>query len=221
MGKLLSLDPLLKGAGKLFGGGDEGVISAVLDPGNLRDKVTGKSEKEAGKKKADAANDAADLIRIQTEKAREDIFRLFPMAQQNIQQGFQGAADIFGQSLPAQTDVFQQGNINAQQAILSGLPQIQNALLGNQIDFSQLQPSQVQAPDLSFFNQILPQTLRQQELDAIAAQQPIVGPATPPGLGGGAIDLDSIINGGSGGIIGPDINQGPNNFRHLFSNTSR
>ena len=72
---------------------------------------------------------------------------------------------MFGQSLPAQTDVFQQGNVGAQQAILSGLPQIQNALLGGNVDFSQLQPFEAQTPDLGFFQQELPQ-VRQRREDA-------------------------------------------------------
>jgi hypothetical protein len=168
MGKVLSLDPVNKAVGGAFGGGDEGVISAVFDPGNLRDKITGKSEKEAGKAKEKAARDAAELIRQQTEKAREDIFQLFPMSQQNLQQGYQGALDVFGQALPAQTQTFQGGNVAAQQALLSGLPQMQNAILGNPVDYSQFQPVQLQQPDLSFFNQTLPQP---QSFDALKSLQ--------------------------------------------------
>jgi len=116
---------------------------------------------KASSKASKASSGAADKASLQTlqatNRARDDVNRLFPQAQQSAQLGFQGALDVFGQSLPAQTDVFQQGNLGAQQAILSGLPQIQNALFGNQVDLSQLQPFQVQQPDLSFFNQTLPQ----------------------------------------------------------------
>ncbi len=157
MGKLLKgADAFFDPAAQLFGGGKEGKISAALDPGNLRDQITGKSEKEAGKKKAAAATDAADLIRIQSDAAREEIFRLFPQANQELRGGFQGALDVFGQSLPAQTQAFQQGNAAAQQQLISGLPLFQNAILGGNVDFSQLQPSQQQTPDLSFFQQQLP-----------------------------------------------------------------
>jgi len=96
---------------------------------------------------------------------------LFPAAQQNAQQGFQGALDVFGQSIPAQTGVFQQGNVAAQNQILAGLPQMQNAILGGQVDYSALQPTQLQMPDLSFLQQQLPQTV-----DPYA---PVMGPENP------------------------------------------
>lgn len=119
------------------------------------------ASKKSGDKAIKASASAADKASTQTQQsanlARLDVNRLFPQAQLTGQQGFQSALNVFGDSLPAQTDVFQQGNVAAQQAILSGLPQIQNALFGNQVDLSQLQPFQVQQPDLSFFNQTLPQ----------------------------------------------------------------
>ena len=118
--------------------------------------VNYKSNKDAQKSQQKASDKATAQIEESTGSARDDINRLFPQAQQTAQQGFQGALDVFGQSLPAQSDVFQQGNLGAQQAILQGLPQIQNALLGNQVDFSQFQPFQVQQPDMSFFQQTLP-----------------------------------------------------------------
>ena len=191
MGKLLKgLDKVLDPAAQLFGGGKEGKISAALDPGNFRDKITGKSEREAGKKKAEAATDAAQIIREQTEKAREGIFKLFPAAQQDLRGGFQGALDIFGQSLPAQTNVFQQGNVAAQQQLLAGLPQFQNAIFGNQVDFGALQPTQIQTPDLGFFQQQLPQFVdpftasQNTQTDNPAFQVPQTGGFVGPTLGG-------------------------------------
>ena len=125
----------------------------------IKDTLFGGAEKAAAKKQERAIREAQDITRESQEQARGDLFKLFPAAQQQTQQGFQGALDVLGQSLPAQTGTFQQGNVGAQQAILAGLPQIQNALLGNQVDLSQLQPFQVQQPDLSFFQQQLPETI--------------------------------------------------------------
>ena len=86
----------------------------------------------ASKKAVKASSSAADKASLQTlqskNRARQDLELLFPQAQQSANQGFQSALDVFGQSVPAQSNAFQQGNIGAQQAILSGLPQIQNAL---------------------------------------------------------------------------------------------
>ena len=123
----------------------------------IKDTFFGGAEKNAAKATQKGIERGIDVIEKSTKQAREDLFKLFPAAQQNLQQGFQGALDVFGQSLPAQTDVFQQGNVGAQQQLITGLQQQQNALFGNQVDMSQLQPFQVQQPDLGFFNQTLPQ----------------------------------------------------------------
>ena len=150
-----------------FGGGSDGAISALFDPANLRDKISGESEKEAGEAKKQAALDAAGIIRQGTQEARDDIFRLFPQAQQAQQQGFQGALDVFNQTLPQQANAFQGGNVAAQQQLLAGQPQFMNAILGNQVDLSGLQPFQSQPIDFSFANQQLPQ---------IQSVQPQMGP---------------------------------------------
>ncbi len=123
----------------------------------IKDTFFGGAEKKAAKAQTQALEQGQQFTREGVEQARQDLFKLFPAAQQNLQQGFQGALDVFGQSLPAQTDVFQQGNVAAQQQLLAGLPQFRNAILGGNVDFSQLQPTQLQTPDLGFFQQQLPQ----------------------------------------------------------------
>ena len=170
------------------------------------------SSRNASKKAASATKSAAKTAADQTSQsanqARADLFKLFPAAQQNAQQGFQGALDVFGQSLPAQTNVFQQGNLGAQQAILQGLPQIQNALLGNQVDLSQLQPFQVQQPDLGFFQQQLPQAV-----DPFAPPPPVTnqqmgfGGLLPPGEFIGPLPSNML-----GGAVGSNRSLGANTF---------
>lgn len=124
----------------------------------IKDLFFGGSEKKAAKAQTQALKEGQAFTREGVEQARGDLLNLFPAAQQNLQQGFQGALDVFGQSLPAQVQSFQQGNVAAQQQLLAGLPQFQNAILGGNIDFGQLQPSTVPLPDLSFFQQQLPQS---------------------------------------------------------------
>ena len=132
--------------------------AAVLGGASILGAVSSRNaSKRAAEAQTQAADTAAAETRRATQQARGDLFKLFPAAQQNIGLGFQGALDVFGQSLPAQTQAFQQGNIGAQQQLLAGLPQIQNALFGGQVDFSQLQPTQVQTPNLGFFQQQLPE----------------------------------------------------------------
>lgn len=137
----------------------------------IKDTFFGGAEKKAAKKQERALVDAQNITRESTDAARQDLLNAFPQAQQTAQEGFQGALDVFGQSLPAQTDVFTQGNLGAQQAILSGLPQMQNALLGNNIDLRQLQPFEIQQPDLGFFQQQLPQTVAREQAAQDAAIQ--------------------------------------------------
>ena len=69
--------------------------------------------------------------------------------------GFQGAMDLFGQTIPQQAQTLQQGNIGAQEQLLQGLGLSQNALLGGQVDLNRLQPTQI-STDLGFAQQQLP-----------------------------------------------------------------
>jgi len=133
----------------------------------IKDTFFGGAEKKAAKAQQQGIERGIDETRRATEEARQAVIPLFGQARQEANQGFQGALDVFAQSLPAQMQTFQQGNVGAQEQLLAGLPQFQNAILGNQIDFSQLQPAQVQTPDLGFFQQTLPEVQRQQQNEAM------------------------------------------------------
>ena len=125
--------------------------------------ISSKATKKATKAQVAAGDRAAATTAAGTKQARDDLFRLFPSAQEAGQQGFQGALDVFNQSVPAQQQAFQGGNVAAQNQILAGLPQIQNALFGNQVDLSQLQAYNPQQQDMSFLNQQLPFTQQQNQ----------------------------------------------------------
>ena len=125
--------------------------------------ISSKATKKATKAQVAAGDRAAATTAAGTKQARDDLFRLFPSAQEAGQQGFQGALDVFNQSVPAQQQAFQGGNVAAQNQILAGLPQMQNALFGNQVDFSQLQAFNPAQQDLGFLNQQLPFTQQQNE----------------------------------------------------------
>ncbi|MCP4323351.1 MAG: hypothetical protein GY787_16185 [Alteromonadales bacterium] len=167
--------------------------------GGVKDVFFGGAEKDAAKAQQKGIERGIEATERATAQAREDLFKLFPAAQQNAQQGFQGALDVFGQSLPAQTGLFQGGNVAAQQQILAGLPQFQNAILGGQVDFSQMQPTQLQMPDLSFLQQQLPQTV-----DPFApTQQQFTGPVnTGNPLAGNIGGIGAGQFGGISGLFG-------------------
>ena len=90
-----------------------------------------------------ARQESQDYIERATKEARSDIFKLFPEAQQSRQAGISAGLDFLKQSTPQQIGAFQQGNVGAQELIAAGLPQIQNAILGNPVDMRQIQPRQI------------------------------------------------------------------------------
>ena len=121
----------------------------------IKDTFFGGAEKKAAKAQQKGIESGIRATEQATTRARKDLGELFPQARQDVQRGFQGALDVFGQSLPAQTQAFQQGNVGAQQTLINALPQIQNAILGGQVDLSSFQPQKVDV-DTSFFQQDLP-----------------------------------------------------------------
>lgn len=101
--------------------------------------------------------DTLDLIERQTQRATRDVSKLFGSAEQNLLAGNQAAMDMVGQFAPQQFSALQQGNLGAQEQLLAGMPQVQNALLGLPTDLSGFQPRQAQV-DTSFLqNPQLPQ----------------------------------------------------------------
>jgi len=137
------------------------ITGSVVAAGSLAASVKAgqdaKSDASKGRK-LQAAENAASRAAIQKgqQTARGDVERLMPEAQVLRGLGAQSAIDIFGSSMPAQYGAFQQGNIGAQEAILSGLQQQNNAIMGNPTDFSGLQPHW-QQPDFSFLPNQIPQ----------------------------------------------------------------
>jgi hypothetical protein len=150
-----------------------GVVSGI------KDTFFGGSEKKAAKAQQQGFRDQIASIERGKQTARKEFAELFPQARESSRQGFQSALDVFSSSLPQMTNAFQGGNVAARETLLAGLPQIQAALLGQQTDFSQLQPFRQQV-DLGFTNQQLPEIPQQQ-----VQQQPMLpsnGPSLDPFL---------------------------------------
>lgn len=108
-----------------------------------------------GGEQASVNQEVRGILTADARRAQANAVDLFNTAGQNRNLGFQGALDVFGQAAPQQVSTFQQGNINAQDILLAGFPQFQNAILGGQVDLSGLAPRQVTF-DPSFLNQTLP-----------------------------------------------------------------
>lgn len=120
------------------------------------DTLFGSTDKSAQRAQTQANQRAVELIAENTEQARGDVLGLFPAGDTNRNLGFQAALDVLGQSIPQQFSAFQQGNLGAQQTLLAGQPQFQNAILGLPADLSGFQPQAIQF-DTSFAQQQLPE----------------------------------------------------------------
>ena len=109
----------------------------------------------AAKKGAQAAERGQEIISNAQGQGRADVMAQFPVAQEAQTRGFEEFRDFLSnQVTPAQSQPFIGGNMAAQEQISRGLPQIQNALLGNPIDTSGFTARQIgQAPsfDMSKF----------------------------------------------------------------------
>jgi hypothetical protein len=125
------------------------VVGAVASRNATKASI--RASEQAGEK-------SSQQIAASTAQARNDLFKLFPAAQENSQRGYQGALDVFNQALPQQAGVFQAGNVAAQNQLLAGMPQYQNAILGAPVDYSQFQATQLQQPSFNFANQQLQYT---------------------------------------------------------------
>ena len=130
----------------------------------------GGGDKSAQKEQIRANQETLALIERQAQQATRDVGRLFGSAQENLLAGNQAGLNIFGQTIPQQFGAVQQGNVGAQQALLAGLPQQTNALLGLPVDLSGLQPRSINV-DTSFAQQQLPQFTTSQQALALTPQE--------------------------------------------------
>jgi hypothetical protein len=127
-----------------------------------------------------AANESTQrFIESQGAQARSDAAGLFDASNINRNLGLQAGLDVLGQTIPQQFSTFQQGNVGAQQTLLAGLPQIQNAILGLPTDLSGLQPQSIDF-NTDFAQQQIPDFV-QPDIQPIDQINPVTG---RPFLGG-------------------------------------
>lgn len=128
-------------------------IETALIAGAAGSIYAASKDAESRSEATDAAmkqkEDSKAFIQKQIDQTRADIFKLFPQAQESRQKGLNAGLSLYGQAVPQMMNTFQQGNVGAQQALLAGLPQMNNAILGNQVSYAGLQPVQLQQPTLN------------------------------------------------------------------------
>lgn len=137
--------------------------------------------------------------------------RLFNQAGQPRREGFQGALDVIGAGVPEQLGLFQAGNVAAQDVFSRGLPQFQNAILGQQVDFGQFQPRQLEA-DTSFLQNLdVPRFRRPPEEAPVGSLDQIGGSAQEPGLRPELLNLLAQFGAGGPQVSAPR-RDAPRNF---------
>jgi len=86
--------------------------------------VFGGNDKSAQKGQIAQNAAATTFIKDMGSQGRNDLLGLAPSAENNRNLGYQGALDIFSQTIPGQIGAFTAGNTAAQAAILGGDPSI-------------------------------------------------------------------------------------------------
>lgn len=138
-----------------------------------------KSAEKSVEKQTAQRDKSLEFIERMQNQARDDIFELYPSAQESRQAGIESGLDLYSQALPTQMDAFQQGNVGAQQALTQGNQQVQNAILGNPVDMSQMQPQRIDPQGIQgLMNVQAPQT---QGIDQLFQQQQQPQPQQQPG----------------------------------------
>ena len=171
--------------------------------------IGAKASSKAADKAASSAERGQDILKASRDRARQDVLRLFPQAQEAQARGFQKAQDFLaGQVIPQQAEAFQTGNTQAQETLLAGLPQVQQAILGGNVDLSGLQARQV--PFQNFSGEFQPFVSRE-----TPQQTPKIDPNILAGfdyaLSGGLGGLGGFLQGG-----GKNVNIGLPDFTRSF-----
>lgn len=118
--------------------------------------ILGGTDDSAQKRQLKQNQKARELIERNTKQARADILKLFPAGDEARNIGLQRAAGVVAGTAPRQSQAIRQSNVFAQQQLLRGLPQIQNAILGRDVNLGGLK-AQVIKPDFTFLRQKFPQ----------------------------------------------------------------
>lgn len=85
--------------------------------------------------------EAAAFAKEMAAQARGDVMKYVPKGTSAARQGFQSAFDLTTKTAPQAMGALRGGHIRAQEALLAGLPQMQNALMGLPTDMSGLNVS--------------------------------------------------------------------------------
>jgi hypothetical protein len=122
----------------------------------LTEKIFGGTDNSAQKAQQQSNAASQAFIEEQSRLARGDANYLYPQGDYARNRGINAAMALMGRAMPYQMGAFQNGNVEAQNRLLAGMPQYQNSILGMPVDNQELQPYRMGMPDSSFYRQQLP-----------------------------------------------------------------
>ena len=123
-----------------------GIEAAVLSAGAslagsaLDRRAQGKAVNKANEASAARTQAGLDALRPGYQAAQDVRQQALGMGNQMRQQGMQQGLGMIGQMYGPSANLMQQGNVAAQRMLLAGLPMQRAAIMGGDIDYSQLQP---------------------------------------------------------------------------------
>jgi len=186
------------GVKALFGG------AAAIGAAAIGARASGKAADAQGQ----GQQGALQAANVAANQARGEVNRLFGESNVSRDRGFTQAQDFLGGAIGNQIQPFQQGNMMAQEQVARGLPQIQNAIMGNPIDLSGFNARQIGQP--SDFNIDLAQF----------RPQPTPAPAVAPSAGFNVQEFrdrfsqgNGIFNAGINGLSGRMYGRNRGNLR--------
>lgn len=122
----------------------------------VTEKLFGGTDNSAQKMQQQANQKSQAWIEQMAALGRGDANALYPAGDYARNTGINAAMALMGQSMPAQMGMFQDGNVSAQMQLLAGMPQYQNAILGQPVNNQALQPYRSAMPDPSSYRTQLP-----------------------------------------------------------------
>lgn len=112
---------------------------------------------------------------FETRRAREDTAQSLPSAIHAGTAGQQMGLDVYRQTMPEEMRTYQQGNVDAQQALIGGMGMYDAAIRGQPVDYSSMEPTKIDY-DTSFTQQNLPESITKPDYLRILAQDQPINP---------------------------------------------
>lgn len=179
-----------------------GIATAVVASAVIGGAVANKGANDAidAQKDQNASNEA--FIKEQAAKARSDSIPLYDASRGALRDGTQAGLNTLGTAMGQQIDTSARGNYFAQEQMLAGLPQVQNAILGMPVDMGALQPK-ILHPERNLDSMINPQMADQRMPDLAASLGGVTDPNNPLGITPGMTNKEVVSYALDQGAIGP------------------